>query len=71
MPVGVIYYRVADPHLFHPDSDPAFEAEYRSGSNPDPGLNDQKLKKKITAEKKKFWIKNYNLLGLHKERSSY
>jgi hypothetical protein len=38
---------VADPHSFHPD----------------PGLNDQKLKKKITAEKKIkfFWIKNYNL----------
>jgi hypothetical protein len=24
--------RVADPHLFHPDPDPAFSAEYRSGS---------------------------------------
>jgi hypothetical protein len=34
-----------------------------SGSKPDPGLNDQKLKKKITAENflKFFWIKNYNL----------
>jgi hypothetical protein len=24
--------RVADPHSFHPDPDPAFLAEYRSGS---------------------------------------
>jgi hypothetical protein len=60
--------RVADPHSFQPDPDPdppAFQAEYRSGSgsNPDPGLNDQKFKKKITAEKKikVLWIKNYNI----------
>jgi hypothetical protein len=61
--------RVADPHSFHPDPDPAFQAEYRSGSNtnPDPiriqGFNDQKLKKKITAEKNLnfFGIKTYNL----------
>jgi hypothetical protein len=32
--------RVADPHSIHPDPDPAppIYAEYRSGSNPDPGL---------------------------------
>jgi hypothetical protein len=36
---------------------------FRLNTDPDPGLNDQKLKKKITAEKKIkfFWIKNYNL----------
>jgi hypothetical protein len=42
--------RVADPHSFHPDPDPEFQAEYRSGSNTDPfpdpirikGFNDQK-----------------------------
>jgi hypothetical protein len=53
--------RVADPHSFHPDPDPApaFQAEYRSGSNTDPdpirfqGFKDQKLKK-ITAETKKL-----------------
>jgi hypothetical protein len=47
-----------------PDSDPKrIRIQYGSGSNPDPGLNDQKLKKKITAEKKIefLWIKNYNL----------
>jgi hypothetical protein len=55
--------RVAVPHSFHPDPDPAFEAEYHygseSGSNkaPDPdsfpiqGFNDQKLKKKIELKK--------------------
>ncbi len=61
----LICARVADPHSFHPDPDPA---EYRSGSNTDTdpiriqGFNDQKLKK-ITAEKKLnfFLIKNYNL----------
>jgi hypothetical protein len=47
--------RVADP-------DPSFEAEYRygSGSNPDLGFDDQKLKK-IHSWKKNCWIKNYNL----------
>ncbi len=30
--------RVADPHSFLPDPDPAFYAAYRSGSNTDPGL---------------------------------
>jgi hypothetical protein len=49
----VLLIRVADPHSFHPDPDPAFEAEYRSGSesNTDPdliriqGFNVQKLQK--------------------------
>ncbi len=44
--------RVADPHSFNPDPDPAF----RLNTDPDPiririqGFNDQKLKK-ITAKK--------------------
>jgi hypothetical protein len=39
------------------DPDPAFEAEYRSGSYPDPGFNDQKLKKKkIKAEKNLIYL---------------
>jgi hypothetical protein len=45
--------RVADPHSFHPDPDPAFYAEYQSGSgsntDSDPiriqGFNDRKFKK--------------------------
>ncbi len=36
----LITLSVTDPHSFDPDPDPAFEAEYRSGSrsNPDPGF---------------------------------
>jgi hypothetical protein len=55
--------RVADPHSFHPDPDPAFRLNTDPDTDPDPnriqGFNDQKLKKKITAEKKIkfFWIK--------------
>ncbi len=30
--------RVADPHSFHPDPDPAFQAKYRSGSGSNPDL---------------------------------
>jgi hypothetical protein len=47
----IILARVADPHSFHPDPDPAFKAEYLSGSNTDQdpiriqGFNYQKLKK--------------------------
>ncbi len=35
-----VVIRVADPHSFNPDPDPAFQAKYQSGSgsNPDPGL---------------------------------
>jgi hypothetical protein len=35
---GVPVTRVADPHSFDTDPDPAFWAEYRSRSNPDPGF---------------------------------
>jgi hypothetical protein len=69
----LVWHRVADPHSFHPDPDPAFKDEYRSGSNTnsdaDPiriqGFNDQKLeRKKLQVKKnlKNFGIKNYNLL---------
>jgi hypothetical protein len=53
--VIIIISRVADPHSFHPDPDPAFEAEYRSASrsNPDPGINDRKLKR---LQLKNFFI---------------
>ncbi len=36
---------VSDPYSFDsdPDPDPIFLAEYRSGSNPDPGFDEQKL----------------------------
>jgi hypothetical protein len=39
--------KVADPHSFHPDPDPAFQTEYRSGygSGSIQDFNDQKLKK--------------------------
>jgi hypothetical protein len=60
----VIKTRVADPHSFHPDPDPAF----RLNTDPDwiqSGCRALMTKnwKKITAEKKIkfFWIKNYNL----------
>ncbi len=60
IPSPWVAHRIADPHSFHPDPDPAFYAEYRSGSgfnsDPDPiqvqGFNDQKWGK-MTAEKKK------------------
>ncbi len=47
--------RFADPHSFHPAPDPAFKAEYRSGSR---SLMTKNLKK-ITAGKKLtfFWSK--------------
>jgi hypothetical protein len=35
--------------------------QYGSGSNPYPGLNDQKFKKKLQLKNFLFWIKNYNL----------
>jgi hypothetical protein len=44
---GKLENRVADPHSFHPDPDPIWIQ----------GFNDQKMKKKITAEK------NYINLG--------
>jgi hypothetical protein len=40
-------YRVADPLSFHPDQDPAFYAEYRSGSG-------------SRALMTKNWEKNYS-----------
>ncbi len=59
--------RVADPHSFHPDPDPAFKDEYRSGSR----AFMTKDWTKITDEKKLnfFWSKTtiYLFLGLHKE----
>jgi hypothetical protein len=62
--VKVQISRVADPHSFHPDR----IQHFRLNTDPDrdpiriQGFDDQKLKKKkITAEKKKFGIKNYNL----------
>jgi hypothetical protein len=61
--------RVADPHSFHPDPDPAFQAEYRSGSgsntDPDPiriqGFYDQNLKKQNQLEKNKKKILDQKL----------
>ena len=67
--------RVVDQHSFHPDPD-LIRIQIR-------GFNDQKLKKKITAEKKlqlnkkiKFFGSKTTIylsvyLGLHKERPSY
>jgi hypothetical protein len=48
---------VEDPYLFDPDSDldPAFEAEYRSGSIRIQGFDDQKLEKKLQMKKKIFF----------------
>ncbi len=43
----VVLNRVADPHSFHPDPDPAFWAEYRSGSG-------------SRALMTKNWTKNYS-----------
>jgi hypothetical protein len=61
--------RVADPYSFDtdPDPNPAFSAEYRSGSR---GFDDQKLKK-FTAEKNFFISKTTIYLGLYKGRPSY
>jgi hypothetical protein len=55
--------RVADPYSFDTDPDPAFKAEYRSGSNPESGVLMTKNCKKFAAEKKfnLFLIKNYSL----------
>jgi hypothetical protein len=69
IPFRTLKTRVADPHSFHPD--PAFQAEYRSGSR---ALMTKKFKQ-MTSEKKKkkFCTKTtmYLSLGLHKERPSY
>jgi hypothetical protein len=59
---------VSDPDSLSPDPDPAFLAEYRSGSGPIriQGFYDQKLRE-ITAANKKFDIfllKNCKLLIL-------
>ncbi len=61
--------RVADPHLFHPDPDPAFSAEYRSGSRALKTKNWKKYSWKFFF----FWSKTtiYLSLGLHKEHPSY
>jgi hypothetical protein len=57
--------RVSDPDSLIPDPDPAFYAEYRSGSgsNPDPGFWWPKFKK-FTAKKNLifFWSKNATYL---------
>jgi hypothetical protein len=68
--------RVADPHSFHPDPDPAF----RLNTDPDPiririqGFKDQKFKKKLQLKKIHFFGSKttiYLSLGLYKERPSY
>jgi hypothetical protein len=60
---------VSDPDSLRPDPDPAFFAEYRSGSR----VLMTKTLKKFTAEKKFdiFFIKIAISLGLHKGRPSY
>jgi hypothetical protein len=63
---------VADPYSFDTDPDPAFWAEYRSGSS---GFDDQKLIKKFTAEKNDIFLDKklqiYLSLCIHKGRPSY
>jgi hypothetical protein len=60
--------RVADPHSFHPD--PAFLAEYRSGSR---ALMSKKWGKLQRKNNNIFGAITsiYLFLGLHKERPSY
>jgi len=62
-----IAIRVSDPYSFDTYPDPAFLAEYRSGSNPDPGFWWPKIKKKIYSSKTTIYLS----LRLHKGRPSY
>jgi hypothetical protein len=67
--------RVADPHSFHPDLDPA--PAFKANTDPDPiriqGFKDQKIKKKLLLKKKNWDQKNtiYLSIGLHTESLGY
>jgi hypothetical protein len=64
----IVFHRVSDPNSFDTDPDPAFYAEYRSGSR----VFMTKNLKKITAEKKiGSKTTSYLSLGLHRGRQSY
>jgi hypothetical protein len=77
----IILARLANPHSFHPDPDPAFKAEYLSGDPIRIRIQSgsralmTKKKKKLQMKKKLNFFGSkttiYLSLGLHKERPSY
>jgi len=56
----ILFSRVADPYSFDTDPDPAFKAEYRSGSG-SRGFDEQKTKKNYSWKKILIFFINYNL----------